>query len=183
MDRGEAINMVKKEVPTRNLVNHMVSVGAIMKGIARKLGENEELWEITGILHDIDYEKTKEDFKEHSLLSAKMLEGKIPEEAIKAIKSHNFENTRVMPSSNMDWALICSDALSGLIVACALVMPEKKISQIKLESVEKKFESKDFARNVKRENIDFCEKIGINRNTLFELGLEEMNRIAKEIGL
>ncbi len=183
MQRQEAIELVKENVSNKNLVNHMISVGVIMKGLANKLNRDEVLWELTGILHDIDYEETANDFKRHGLLSAEMLERKLPEKSIKAIKSHNFENTGVNPKSKMDFALICSDALSGLLVACALIKPSKKIQDVEVKSVKKKFKSKDFARNVKRENIDLCEKLGITRTELFEIGLESMKKISSDIGL
>lgn len=183
MQRQEAIELVKGKVSNQNLVNHMISVGAIMKGLAKKLRRDDLLWELTGILHDIDYEETKDDFKRHSLLSAEMLEGKLPEESLIAIKAHNFENTGVNPKAEMDFALICADALSGLLVACALVKPSKKINDVEVKSVKKKFKSKDFARNVKRENIDLCEKLGINRTELIEIGLESLNKVSSEIGL
>ena len=90
MKRDEAISLVRSEVKNENLIKHMLAVGAIMKHIAKKIGEDDELWEIAGILHDIDYEKTKSNIAQHSLISAEMLKGKIPEQAINAIKSHNF---------------------------------------------------------------------------------------------
>ena len=183
MKREEAIEMVKNRVSNKNLINHMLAVGAIMKGLAKELGEEENLWEITGILHDIDYEETKNDFKKHSLISAEILKGKIPEKSIKAIKAHNFENTGIMPETKMDYALICADALSGLIVACALVMPSKKLDEVSIKTIKKKFKSKDFAKNINRDNINLCEKIGLTRERLFEIGLESMKSISEQIGL
>jgi putative nucleotidyltransferase with HDIG domain len=183
MDREGAIGLVKENVSNRNLVNHMIAVGAIMKGLAEELGKDPDLWETTGILHDIDYEETKDDWKRHAIMSAEMLDGKLPGEALKAIKAHNFENTGVNPETEFDYALICADALSGLLVACALVMPSKKLGEVTIDGIEKKFKSKDFARNVKRENIDLCEKLDLVREKFLEIGLKAMQNISGEIGL
>ncbi|MCD6403878.1 MAG: HDIG domain-containing protein [Nanoarchaeota archaeon] len=183
MNREEALVLVKEKVSNQNLIKHMIAVGAIMRGLARKLGEDENLWEVVGILHDIDYEETKDNWKEHALKSAKMLEGKLPEEALYAIKAHNFENTGVMPKREMDYALIASDALSGLIVASALVMPSKKLEEVKVKTLMRKFKSKDFARKVSRENILYCEKLGLSLQEFLEIGLNAMKEVSEELGL
>ena len=183
MKRDEAISLVRSEVKNENLIKHMLAVGAIMKHIAKKIGEDDELWEIAGILHDIDYEKTKSNIAQHSLISAEMLKGKIPEQAINAIKSHNFENTDVLPKSKMDFALIAADAISGLVIATALIYPSKKIEDVKTKSVTKRFKKKDFARNVSREHIMFCEKLGMNIEEFCELSVMALQEISDEIGL
>ena len=142
MKRAAAITLVKNEVHNTNLVNHMVAVGAIMKGLANELQEDPELWEATGILHDIDFEVTKNDPQSHASVSATMLTDQLPANALHAIKAHNFEYSGVPPESLLDYALLCADALSGLLVACALVMPSKKLSDLRIKSIKKKFKSK-----------------------------------------
>ena len=83
----------------------------------------------------------------------------------------------------MEKALIASDAVSGLIIACALVMPSKKLEEVKVKTVKKKFKQKDFARNVSRERILFCEQIGIPREKFFELALNALKGVSDELGL
>ena len=183
MDRDKAISLIKAEVKNRNLINHMVAVGSIMKGLAGELGEDQILWENTGILHDIDYEETKTNPQEHALRSAEMLQNDLPTLALDAIRAHNHEHTNVKPKTSLDYALLCADALSGLLVACALVMPSKKLVELQVKSVFKKFKSKDFAKNVNRGNIDFCTHLNIERDQFFEIGLVAMQSVASEIGL
>ncbi|MHA1713103.1 MAG: HD domain-containing protein [Candidatus Ranarchaeia archaeon] len=183
MERATAIALVKDNVHTRNLINHMIAVGAIMKKLAQEIGEDPKIWEATGILHDIDFEKTKNDPKLHATVSATMLEKHLPAEALHAIRAHNFEYSGVNPKTALDYALLCSDALSGLIVACALVMPSKKIQDVQVKTIEKKFKAKDFARNVSRERINLCAKLDVERSSFFRIGLNALREIASDIGL
>ncbi len=161
----------------------MLAVEAIMCGLAKHFGENVEKWSLVGLLHDIDYEKTEANPEKHSLLAEEILKGLVPEEIIRAIKAHNFRYTGVLSETRMEKALIASDAISGLLVACALVMPSKKLADVKVESVAKKFKDKDFARGAERERILMCEEIGIPRETFFAIALNSLKEVASEIGL
>jgi putative nucleotidyltransferase with HDIG domain len=183
MFRKDAIALIKSKVQNRNLVNHMIAVGAIMRKLAEERGEDADLWEITGILHDIDFEETKDNFQLHASVSADMLQTHLPEAALHAIRAHNFEYSEVNPNSALDYGLLCADALSGLIVACALVMPSKHVADLKVKSIRKKFKTKDFARAVSRERVDYCAKLNIDREHFFELGLTALQSISEEIGL
>ncbi|RLI09873.1 phosphohydrolase [Candidatus Bathyarchaeota archaeon] len=153
-----------------------------MRALARELGEDEELWGLTGLLHDLDYEETKGDFSRHGLRSAELLEGKLPQEALHAIMAHN-DLTGVKPEGKLDLALRAADALSGLIVATALVMPNKKLAEVKLSTLRKKFKAKDFARGADRDRIRLCEQLGLSLERFLELGLEAMKAIASDLGL
>jgi putative nucleotidyltransferase with HDIG domain len=183
LTRDEALSLVKKNVSKRNIVYHMLAVEAIMRNVAKHFGENEEIWGLIGLLHDIDYEKTEATPEKHSLLAEEILKGIVPDEIIKSIKTHNFKHTGVMPENRMEKALIASDAISGLLVACALVMPSKKLADVKAETVAKKFKDKDFARGAERERILVCEEIGISREKFFEIALNGLKSIANDIGL
>jgi putative nucleotidyltransferase with HDIG domain len=162
----------------------MIAVEAIMKSVARYLDENEKLWGITGLLHDIDYEKIEDDPEKHGLLSEEILSGfDVPKEAINAIKAHNFHYTHVDPQNNMEKALIACDSIAGLLVACALVMPSKKLTDVKVNTVAKKFKDKSFARGVERERILFCEEFGISRKIFFKIALHGLKLVSSQIGL
>ena len=152
LTREEAINLVKKNITKRNIVYHMIAVEAIMRSLAKHFGEDEGLWGLTGLLHDVDYERTEGTWEKHGILAAEILKGMISEEIHRAIKAHNFENTHVKPETRMEKALIACDAISGLLVACALVMPSKKLAEVRVKTVMKKFKDKDFARGADREN-------------------------------
>jgi hypothetical protein len=183
LTRDEALNLVKKNVTKRNVIYHMLAVEAIMRSVAKHFGEDEDKWGLIGILHDVDYEKTEAAPEKHSLLAEGILKGFVPDEFIKVIKTHNFKYTGVMPETCMEKALIASDAISGLLMACALVMPSKKLADVKVETVSKKFKDKDFARGAERERILVCEEIGIPREKFFEIALNGLKSVAAEIGL
>ena len=183
LSRADALRLLEENVRDKKIILHMIAVGAIMKEVARYFGEDEELWELVGLLHDIDYERTKNDPSKHGLVAEEILGSLVSEEVLRAIKSHNYENTGVEPKTRMEKALIASDAVSGLIIACALVMPSKKLEEVKVETVKKKFKQKDFARRVSRERILFCEEIGIPREKFFELALNALKEISGELGL
>lgn len=183
ISREEALSLLKQNLENQNLVKHCLAVEAIMRELAEYLGEDKEKWGLVGLIHDIDYEKTKDNPKIHGILALEVLKGKVDEEILKAVKSHNFENTGTKPETKMERALIAADSISGLIVACALVMPNKKLEEVGVETIKKKFKQKDFARRCSRERILFCEKIGIPKEKFFEICLNGLKKISKELGL
>jgi len=183
MNRDEALKILRSNIKNRNIYRHMLAVEAIMRNLAKHLGEDEDLWGLTGLIHDVDYEKTSENFREHGVLAQRILKGKVPKEVLKAILAHNYENTGVMPETMLDKALIAADAISGLIVACALVMPTKKVAEVKLRTVKRKFKDKDFARGADRKRIVLCEEIGIPREKFFEISLKALQEVSEELGL
>ena len=184
LTREEALNLVEKNVTKRNFVYHMLAVEAIMKSLAKHFGEDEQVWGLTGLLHDVDYGKTENTPEKHATLAEEILKDfTLPEEIIRAIKAHNHQYTNVKPENRMEKALIACDAVSGLLVACALVMPSKKLADVKIKTVKKKFNAKDFARGVERERILFCEEIGIPKEKFFEISLSGLKTISPEIGL
>ncbi len=183
LTRSEALDLVNKNVMKRNVIYHMLAVEAIMRSVARYFGEDEENWGLVGLLHDIDYEKTEATPEKHSLLAEEMLKGLLPDELVRAIKTHNSKYTGIMPEKRIEKALVASDALSGLLVACALVMPSKKLADVKVESVTRKFKDKDFARGAERDRIVVCEEIGIPKEEFFEIALNGLKESASLIGL
>ncbi len=183
LSREDAIGLVGKKVSNKNLKKHMLAVAQIMKKTAEEIGRDGKKWEICGLVHDVDYEETKDDPSRHALCSAEMLEGKVSEDILKAIKAHNHEYTGVKPRTKMDKALVAADAASGLIIATALVMPDRKIQEARPESVFKKFEDSSFARNVDRERILYCEEFGMDRDDFLSLALEALQEIDEELGL
>ncbi|MCD6446189.1 HDIG domain-containing protein [Candidatus Bathyarchaeota archaeon] len=183
LSRDEALQLVKENVSKENIVKHMLAVEAIMRSLAKHLSENENIWGLTGLLHDIDYEKTMDNPEKHGLVAEEILKGKVSEEILRAIKAHNFEHTGITPETRMEKALIACDAISGLLIACALVMPSKKLEDVKLKTVKKKFKDKDFARGADRKRILFCEEINVPKEEFFEIALNGLKQIASELGL
>ena len=124
--KDRALEILHENIQNKNLRKHHYGVAAAMKGLAVELDGDPEKWEIVGLLHDADYEKTKDQMDQHTILLAEILAGEdLDDEIIRSIQSHASEYTGVEPSTLMDYALLSCDDLTGLIVAVALVHPEK----------------------------------------------------------
>lgn len=188
MTRESADQLVKKYIATKNLIFHSYAVEAVMRALAKELKpEQEKLWGLTGLLHDLDYDivnknntmelhatKTVELLKDHGVGNERMYN---------AILAHNFEQTGQKPEQLMDYAIYSADPITGLIIATALVHPEKKLSNVRVESVLKKMKDKSFAASVNREAIKEIEKVGISLEKFVGLSLEAMQEISDTIGL
>jgi putative nucleotidyltransferase with HDIG domain len=161
MDREEALDSVKTNVENENLLKHMLATEAIMRALARRFGEDEEKWGLTGLLHDIDVELTEGDMSSHSKLGADLAkEMGASEDMAHAILSHN-ETHGIPLETKLDKALFCADPLTGLITAAALVRPDKKLSSVEVKSVRKRFKEKSFAAGASREQIASCSELGL----------------------
>ena len=183
LDREGVLESIEANVENKNLVSHMLATEAIMRALARRFGEDEDIWGLTGLLHDIDVELTEGDMDAHSALGADIArELGASEEMAQAILRHN-ETHGVLPETPMDKALFCADPLTGLIVAGALVRPDKKLAGLTTESLVKRFGEKRFAAGASREQIASCSQLGLGLEEFVQLGLEAMQGIADEIGL
>lgn len=171
----------------QNLRRHCYAVEAVMQALAKKLDGDKEKWGLVGLIHDSDYEETKDNPEKHTLLAVEWLKeaGETDPEIISAVLSHNYGHTgQNPPKNNLEWALYCCDELTGFIVAVALVHPNKKLSEVSVDSVLKKMPDKSFAAAVKREQIKMCEeKLGISLKEFVKICLEAMQGINKELGL
>ena len=183
MTREEALDSIKANVENENLVKHMLATEAIMRALARHLGEDEEEWGVTGLLHDIDVELTEGDMSTHSKLGADLVrEMGTSEEIAHAVLCHN-EAHGVPRETKLDKALFCADPLTGLITAGALVRPDKKLAGLEAKSVKKRFKEKGFAAGANREQIATCSELGLELDEFIELGLEAMKKVATSLGL
>ena len=183
MTREEVLDSIKANVENENLIKHMLATEAIMRVLARRLGEDEEEWGLTGLLHDIDMELTGGDMATHSKLGADLTRELGASEAMAhAILCHNKAHG-IPLETKLDKALFCVDPLTGLIIAAALVRPDKKLAGLEAESVIKKFKEKSFAARVNRQQISQCSEIGLELDEFTELGLVAMKRIAADLGL
>ncbi len=152
MNRPEALSIVQEYVKNQNLINHMLAVEAAMRFYARKLGEDEELWGMTGLLHDFDWE-IHPTLAEHPQAGAPILhERGIPEEIIRAILSH-ADHTGVPRETPMQKALYANDEITGLVTAVALVRPSRSLYDLTSSSVKKKWKDKAFAAGANRDEI------------------------------
>jgi putative nucleotidyltransferase with HDIG domain len=181
--RKEALNSIRANIENENTVKHMLATEAIMRALARRFGEDEEEWGLTGLLHDIDLELTEGDMNTHSKLGADLVRELGASEAMaNAILCHNQAHG-IPLETRLDKALFCTDPLTGLIIAAALVRPDKKLAGVEARSVAKRFKEKSFAAGADREQIARCTDIGLELDEFIELGLEAMKGIALTLGL
>jgi len=184
MSRDAALALLKEHVKSENLIKHCLASEAVMRAAAQRLGENEDIWGLAGLLHDLDVEITKADLSVHGLKSAEMLAEKgYPQELAEAVKMHNEKAHGQKRSEKFHKALAASETITGLIVATTLVYPDKKLASVKPSSIVKRMKEKAFAASVDRDIIRECEHIGIPLPEFAELALGAMRGISGELGL
>lgn len=184
MTREEAFELLKKNISNQNLIKHSLAVESVMRALARYFGKDEEKWGLTGLLHDIDYEKTKDTPDQHSLIGAEMLENLgFEKEICQAVKVHN-EVHGILPETLMEKALFVVDPLTGLIVASTLVLPSKKLADLTSQNVLNRFREKAFARGANREIIKKCKDLlDLSLEEFIKIGVEAMQQISEKLGL
>jgi len=181
--REQIFAVVVDRVANENLRRHMLATEAIMRGLAERLGADEDVWGLTGLAHDLDTEDTETDETRHGVEAAAVLRQLgLPEEAAHAVEAHNAA-TGVVAQSQFDIALLAADQLSGLITAAALVRPDKSLIGVAPKSVRKRFKETAFARGVERESILRCETLGVPLDDFIEIGLAAMQGVAADLGL
>ncbi len=181
-DRETILESVYENVRDRNMIKHMLSTEAIMRALARRLGEDEEEWGLTGLVHDIDVELVKNDMSTHSRLGADIAQELGAGDAVvHAVLCHN-EAHEVPRETELDKALFCADPLSGLITAAALIRPDK-LTGLTTRSVMKRFREKSFAAGVNRDQVAQCSEIGLELEEFVTLGIEAMQGVASDLDL
>lgn len=183
ISREIAVKLLNENIQNANMIKHCLASEAVLRAIALKLDRDQDEWGIAGLLHDIDVEITYADQYMHGPYAAGMLNGLLPPEAIDAIVMHNEVATRKERTTVFQHALAAGETITGLIMATAMVYPDKKLASVKTKSITKRMKEKAFAASVKRENILECELIGILINDFAELALVAMQEISDELGL
>ncbi|HVN22416.1 MAG TPA: HDIG domain-containing protein [Syntrophorhabdales bacterium] len=184
MTRQEAIQLLQTYVKNERMLNHCYATEAVMRALARKLGGDEERWALAGLLHDLDVELSNADLKVHGKEAEKILRARdVDEEIIDAVAMHNETFTGKKRATQIQHALAAGETITGLIVATALVYPDKKLESVKPKSITKRMKEKAFAASVNRDIIMECETIGLPLEEFVQLSLDAMKGIAAEIGL
>lgn len=181
MERSAAQALVREKTQKDTTVRHLISVEGVMRRLGRHFGEDEELWALAGLFHDLDQDQTHDDLERHAYLAAEWLrEADVDERIINAALAHAHEQFR---TDLLSKAIVHADALSGFLVACALVRPEKATG-MKVSSVRKKLKDKAFAPGVARDDIHaVTEGIGLELDAFIGLGIEGLQLVAAEIDL
>lgn len=181
--RAYYIEILHKNIANPKMIAHCLASEAVLRTLARKFNENEDIWGLAGLLHDIDVEQTSSDPKLHSLVGAEMLaQEDFPSEAVDAIRMHNEYATGLKRTTRFQHALAAGETITGLIFATAMVYPDKRIASVKPKSVVKRMKEKAFAASVNRDTIMECEKIGIPIDEFAELSVDALKPIAQELG-
>ncbi|MEF3280090.1 MAG: HDIG domain-containing protein [Elusimicrobiota bacterium] len=184
MNREKALSLLKQYVKNDNLIKHCLAAESVMRELALKLNQDPQKWGLAGLLHDIDVEVTGGDLKTHTHKAVEILkENNISDEVIESIKMHNCHAWEKKSEEVFHIALRAAETITGLIVATALVYPDKKLSSVKVESILKRFKDKRFAAGADRETIKECEKLGFSLNDFAAISLSAMQKIAGELGL
>lgn len=194
MRREDAFKLLNEMIKSPNLIRHGLAVEAIMKSLCKYLKEkhpelpdsefNDEEWGVVGLLHDADYELVAKNLEKHTYVtSEKLRELGVSERIIEGIRAHHW-GVKPTRDNIMEKAVFCADDTSGLITACALVQPEKKLATVKIESVIKKFKNPSFAAGAKRGQISACEKdLEIPLDEFLSVALKAMQDISSGLGL
>ena len=189
INREEALEWLRSMPQQESDMNHYLETEAIMRALARYFSEDEDYWGTLGLLHDVDWAYTCDDWSEHCIKATTMLEQKgFDEKFIRIVQSHAYghdiipalkENSR---ASRIEHCLVAAETLTGIIYAYAL-MRDGRISDMKAKGLKKKFKDKAFAANCNRELIREIEETGMPLADFFTLSIQAIAEIRQEIGL
>ena len=189
MLRSDALEILQDMVKESTLVKHHLACEAIMIALCKKLNPKADdilinKWGTVGLLHDADYELTKNDPDKHTLVLEEKIGKQLDREVLYAIKAHNFAHTVTNPKSLMDWSMYTCDELSGLIVASALVHPDRRLSNVDVAFIMNRFNDKTFAKGASRAQIRLCEsKLNIPLEEFIGIALSAMTNISSQLNL
>ncbi|MDR3074375.1 MAG: HD family phosphohydrolase [Deltaproteobacteria bacterium] len=173
MTRDEALTLIARQNPEPHMLQHALASEAVMRELARHYGEDEDLWGMVGLIHDVDFPHTKNAPEKHGLMAGELLAGKLAAEALRAVAAHNSECTGVSPESRLDYALRAAETVTGMVSAAALVRPTG-YDGMEAKSLKKKMKDRAFAANVSRERIRECERIDLPLDDFLALSIRAM---------
>jgi len=184
MTREEAFNLLKNKINDPNMIKHSLAVEACLRELARYFNQNEDQWRLAGLLHDYDYKEMINNPERHGLAAAEELEklGLTDPVILQAIRAHNEQN-HTPRESFLDKAIHAVDPLTGLIVAATLVLPSKKLQDLTVENILKRYREKRFAAGANREIIARCVDLNLNLEQFISICLQAMQKISDTLGL
>ncbi|MBN2226815.1 MAG: HDIG domain-containing protein [candidate division Zixibacteria bacterium] len=181
IDRPTALSVMESKITNQNLRKHILAVEAGMIRLAKHFGENAELWGLTGLLHDLDYDVTANEPDKHTFVTEQWLaEYDLPRDMLYAIRCHPGH---AECKSRLDWALYTVDPATGFIVACALMHPSKKLINVDGEFMSRRFKEKRFAAGALRENMAACTNLGLELDAFLLLVHDGMMTISDVLEL
>ncbi len=183
ISRKEALILLKKYLRDEDNIKYSIAVEAVLREIAKKLERDVDLWGLTGLLHNLDYEFTASNPEQRGTLSSQLLEDLLPERGVDAIRANNYVHTDYMPTTAIDKSLIAVVAVTGFIMEVARNMPNKKIDEITLDKLKAKFVDSTFATKYNRNKIKLCTDFGIDLKTFLEISLNSLKSINNNLKL
>lgn len=187
MDRNTAFQNLQNLVKNQNLIKHHLAAEAVMRALYIRLHpqnnpQEMEKWGLVGLLHDADYELSKNHPEKHTLILEEKIGNKLSPDVLYAIKSHAYDFNKVEPKSQMDWAIYACDELTGLIIAAMLIHPDKKLSSLSCDFIQNRFNEPNFAKGADRNHIRACEtKLFIPLLEFIDISLKAMQQIAPQL--
>jgi predicted hydrolase (HD superfamily) len=181
--KDEAIVLLKKYIKDKNLIVKSIITETLLREIARLFGKDEEMWGLTGLLHNVDYEYTRDNPERRGKLSSELLENLLPEPSINAIKANNYIYTDYIPITSLDKSLISVAEFSGFIVTVAQSMPSKHLNDVDLKILVDRFNDEEFAKEINRNRIKLCEDVGLRLEQFFNISLASLKDISERLGL
>ena len=183
INRNEAIVLLKKYLRDEDNIRFSYAVEAILRDIAKKLGRDEEVWGLTGLLHNLDYEYTLTEPENRGVLSSQLLEDLLPERAVNAIKANNYTHTEYIPTTSIDKSLIAVNAATIFIMTAARTLPSKKLADVDLGLLISKFNDHTFVAKANRSRIQLCGDIGMELDSFLKLCLEVLKKMSDVLNL
>ncbi|MDD5686775.1 MAG: HDIG domain-containing protein [Elusimicrobia bacterium] len=184
ISREKSLELLNQHIKNPNMIKHCLATEIVMSDLAEKLGEDKELWSLTGLLHDLDVEIVNADLNTHTLETEKILKSNnVDDVIIDTIKRHNEKAHGLKRETKFHHALAAGETITGIIIATTLVYPDKKIASVKPKSIVKRMKEKSFAASVDRDIIRECEKIGFTVDQFAEICLTAMQKISSDLGL
>jgi uncharacterized protein len=176
--------LMEQFLESESMRKHCLASEAIMRALAPRFGVDPEMWALVGLLHDLDYNETRDHMERHALVTEQvLLERGVDPQIVEAIKYHNAENLGLTRHEPVHFALTAAETITGMISATALVYPDKKVASVAPKSVKKRMKAKEFARSVNRDHILLCEQIGISLDEFISISLQAMCEISDRLGL
>ena len=184
ISRDQALDLLHRHIKNPNMIKHCLASEAVLGALADRLGEDRETWSLAGLLHDLDVELTQADLAVHGMEAARILEENgVGPEIVQAVKLHNELACGEKRSAVFHHALAAGETITGLIIATALVYPDKRLASVKPKSVVKRMKEKAFAASVNRDVIMECERLPIPLPEFAEIALRAMQSISDELEL
>lgn len=186
--KQEAFDLLRKYNKTPHIIDHSYEAGVVMSALAKHFGEDEDLWFVIGLLHDLDLDTIGSDYSHHGEVTKKILEdeGYDLNEIVDVILSHTEcleeMGKKYSRKNRVDFCLGAAEQVTGLITAYARMRPTK-FDGMKAKSLNKKFKDRAFAANVNREFISDIEKVGLGRSEFFTIAIDAISSIADEINV